>query len=89
MNHLTPPTAWTAEDARARFDELARRAREEGPQRVTLEDGATVLVTPERPPVLPVNADSAALMTWLQSFNVEGVDLERDYAPGEEPDLGL
>ena len=91
MNHVTPPTAWTAEDAGARFDELARRAREEGPQRVTLDDGATVLVTPERPPTPTADESTAETLAFLQAHWFEGLDelLERDYPEDREPDLGL
>jgi len=35
---------WKLEDAKARFSELVRRAREDGPQRVTVRGKAAVMV---------------------------------------------
>lgn len=90
MNHVTPPPGWTAEEARTRFDELVRCAQKEGPQRVALPDGASVLVTASEsvPSYPPPEAAGLPLIPFLQSLYVEGIDLERDYAEGEEPDLG-
>ena len=36
---------WKLEDAKAQFDELIRRVYEEGPQRVSIPDRSTVVVT--------------------------------------------
>jgi prevent-host-death family protein len=44
MDGLTPSPAWTLQDAKARFSEVVRRARAEGPQRVTLHGRDAVVV---------------------------------------------
>lgn len=38
------PSRWRLQDAKARFSELVRRAREKGPQRVTVHGKDTVVV---------------------------------------------
>jgi antitoxin Phd len=44
MNAPRRPSVWTLKDARARFGELCRRARERGPQRVTARGKDAVVV---------------------------------------------
>ena len=39
-----PPGSWKLQDAKARFSEVVRRARTEGPQRVTVHDKDAVVV---------------------------------------------
>ncbi len=44
-SELAPiPNAWRLHDAKARFSEVVRRAREEGPQRVTLHGRDAVVI---------------------------------------------
>src|SRR3546814_19706525 len=38
------PSAWKLEDAKARFSEVVRRARSDGPQRVSVRDKDAVVV---------------------------------------------
>lgn len=40
----TPPRTWKLQDAKARFSELVRAARTEGPQRVTVHGRDAVVV---------------------------------------------
>ena len=40
--------AWPLQDAKARFSELVRRAREEGPQHVTVHGQEAVVILSER-----------------------------------------
>lgn len=40
----TIPGVWKLQDAKARFSEVVRRARTEGPQRVTVHDKEAVVV---------------------------------------------
>ena len=48
QTHKTPPrppdAGWKLQDAKARFSELVRRARTEGPQRVTIRGHDAVVV---------------------------------------------
>jgi prevent-host-death family protein len=40
----SPPGSWKLQDAKARFSEVVRRARSEGPQRVTVHGKDTVVI---------------------------------------------
>jgi prevent-host-death family protein len=85
-------SAWKLEDAKARFSELVRRARSEGPQRVTCRGKDAVVViaaedfarfeTDER-----TGADLAAFLQQTALGELELIREEdrgplRDYAPG-------
>ncbi|MEE3623064.1 type II toxin-antitoxin system Phd/YefM family antitoxin [Nitrospirillum sp. BR 11752] len=86
----TVGTTWKLEDAKARFSEVVRRARTEGPQTVTTRGRDPVVViamedlarlTPPQPPRQP-------LVQFLESL-YGGDDLEpvRDRDIGREIDL--
>lgn len=49
MGHLDHIPAWSTEDAKARFSDLIRKARDVGPQRVTVHgrDAAVVISAEE------------------------------------------
>ncbi|HKM60878.1 MAG TPA: type II toxin-antitoxin system Phd/YefM family antitoxin [Acidisphaera sp.] len=75
---------WKLEDAKARFSELVRRARSEGPQHVTVRGKpAAVIVAAEefdeQKPTKPLGAFLESL-PWP-----EGFVLDRDYPPDREP----
>jgi antitoxin Phd len=74
---------WKLEDAKARFSELVRRARSEGPQRVTVrgEDAVVVIDAHALEQLLPGDA-RLPFVPFMESLHVEGLDLTR------EPDLG-
>lgn len=66
------------------FSELVRRARTEGPQRVTVRGhGAVVIIAAdELERLMPPTSDALPFVTFMKSLNVDGLDLTRD------PDLG-
>lgn len=78
-------TSWSLQDAKAHFSEVVRRARSEGPQRVTVRGRDAVLVVAaeeaarlfpdEEPRQLP-------FVAFMKSLAVDGLDLAR------EPDHG-
>jgi len=43
---MNKPAVWQLHDAKARFSELFRRARTEGPQRVVKQHGEAVVIVP-------------------------------------------
>jgi prevent-host-death family protein len=43
---MNKPPVWQLHDAKARFSELFRRARTEGPQRVVKQRGEAVVIVP-------------------------------------------
>lgn len=86
-----PGALWQLQNAKARFSELFRRARAEGPQRVTRQDKeAVVILAAEEYERLAGRARQAAS---LSKFFAEsplvgaGLDLERAADYGREVDL--
>ena len=82
MSHLAKqPTgaAWRLEEAKARFSEVVRRARTEGPQHVTVrgQDAVVVIAVEELARLLPPVAPRQLLLVFLQGLQLGGVDLER------------
>lgn len=74
---VEPMPAWKLEDAEARFSELVRRARSEGPQRVTVHgrDAVVVLAAEEYVRLRPA-APSVDLATLLAGSPLARLDLE-------------
>ena len=75
---------WRLEEAKARFSEVVRRARSEGPQHVTVrgEPAVVVISAEELERLLPPPQPTPPLVEFLQGLNLGGVDLDR------ESDLG-
>ena len=81
----TPSGAtWRLEEAKARFSEVVRRARTDGPQRVTVrgQDAVVVIAVEELARLLPTMAPQQPLVAFLQELGLENMSVER------EPDLG-
>lgn len=80
--------SWKLEDAKARFSELVRRARSEGPQAVTVRGRRAVVVVDaadyER---LSAAVPSLTLVEFLESVHVDGLDLTRDTDTGRLVEL--
>ncbi|MGH7152335.1 MAG: type II toxin-antitoxin system Phd/YefM family antitoxin [Acetobacteraceae bacterium] len=62
-HRLLPNAGWKLHDAKARFSELVRRARTEGPQRVTVRghDSVVVIAAEELERHLPPNTEALPL----------------------------
>jgi antitoxin Phd len=74
---------WKLEDAKARFSEVVRRAREDGPQRVTVRGhDAVVVMSVEQFDRLAPEKPKAGFLEFMESLHLGGLDLER------EPDRG-
>jgi prevent-host-death family protein len=78
-----PAAGWKLEDAKARFSEVVRRARSEGPQKVSVrgKDAVVVIAAEELERLLAAPA-RPPLVDFLEGLFVEGLDLIR------EPDFG-
>jgi antitoxin Phd len=86
--HPTATAVWKLEDAKARFSEVVRRARSEGPQRVTLRGKeAVVIISSEEYERMQPGEDSVPLVDYLESLYVEGLDLTREPDRGRDIDL--
>jgi prevent-host-death family protein len=75
---------WKLEDAKARFSEIVRRARSEGPQRVTVrgKDAVVVIAVEALDRLLPSHRPRQNLVAFLQSLDLGVLDVTR------EPDTG-
>ncbi|MBV9249225.1 MAG: type II toxin-antitoxin system Phd/YefM family antitoxin [Acetobacteraceae bacterium] len=77
-------TGWKLQEAKAHFSEVVRRARSEGPQRVTVhgQDAVMVIAAEDFERLLPRAAEPVPFMAFMESLAVDGLDLTR------EPDRG-
>jgi prevent-host-death family protein len=72
-----PPGRWPLQDAKARFSELVRRVRSDGPQHVTVRGhDEVVVVTAEEFRRLKGNRTGAALIAALQKSPYREIDIE-------------
>ncbi len=73
---------WPLQDAKARFSELVRRVRSEGPQRVTVHGrDEVVVITVEEFRRLKGDVTGEALIAALQASPVREVDIEPARGP--------
>ena len=85
----TPHPDWKLQDAKARFDELIRRARTEGPQRVTVRgrDAVVVIAADELERLLPPVSRQLPFVAFMESLTVDGLDLSRARDAGRDVEL--
>jgi prevent-host-death family protein len=77
---------WKLEDAKARFSEIVRLARSEGPQRVNVEgkDAVVVLSIEEFDRLMPPGSKRQPLIAFLEHAHLDGLDLEREADSGRD-----
>lgn len=84
------PGHWPLQDAKARFSELVRRVRSEGPQRVTVRGrDEVVVISAEEFRRLSGNPTGAALVAAMQASPHRDVDLMPGRAPMPVRDVTL
>lgn len=72
-----PPGYWPLQDAKARFSEVVRRARQDGPQHVTVHGrDEVVIVAAEEFRRLKGDRSGAALVKALQASPYRDVNIE-------------
>ena len=72
-----PPGRWLLQDAKARFSELVRRARSEGPQHVTVHGrDEVVVVAADEFRRLAGERTGAALIAAMQASPYREIDIE-------------
>ena len=78
-----PSQGWKLEDAKARFSEVVRLARSEGPQKVSVrgKDAVVVMSIEDLERLTPV-APQTPLVAFMEGLHLDGLDLTR------EPDAG-
>ena len=88
MRRSARPTSWKLEDAKARFSEVVRRARDEGPQAVTVRGRpAVVILDADEYERLAAPAPEQPFVAFLESLQVDGLDLTRECDEGREVEL--
>jgi antitoxin Phd len=82
-------TGWKLEDAKARFSEVVRRARSEGPQHVTVRgrNAVVVIAAEEFERMLPRSAQPVPFVAFMEGLCVDGLDLSREPDLGRDPGL--
>jgi len=70
---------WKLEDAKARFSEVVRHARQDGPQRVTVRghDAVVVMSVEEFDRLAPAKP-KIPFVQFMESLHLGGLDLERE-----------
>jgi prevent-host-death family protein len=85
-----PPGHWLLQDAKARFSELVRKVRSEGPQHVTVHGrDEVVVIAAEEFRRLKGSATGRALIDALQSSPYRDIDIESERAPMPVRDVSL
>lgn len=81
--------AWSLQDAKARFSEVVRRAREQGPQRVTYrgEDAVVVIDVDDLRRLIPEERPSQDLVAFLQQSGLAEIDVVRERDRGRDVSL--
>jgi prevent-host-death family protein len=83
-----PASSWKLEDAKARFSEVVRLARSEGPQRVSVRGkDAVVVMSIEELERLAPSHPRVPLVTFLEGLHLDGLDLAREHDPGRDVEL--
>jgi antitoxin Phd len=80
------PQVWKLEDAKARFSEVVRRARTEGPQRVSVrgKDAVVVIATEALDKLLPAAKPRQNLVAFLQGLGIGDIELTRERDTGRD-----
>lgn len=84
-------TEWPLAEAKARFSELFRKARNDGPQRVTRQGKEAVIVVSEEEyeELRREKKDPASIVEFFQSSPLHGLDLDFERDPGQDRELDL
>lgn len=79
---------WKLEDAKARFSEVVRHARHDGPQRVTVRgQDAVVVMSVEEFERLAPEKPRAPFVEFLEGLHLGGLDLTREADHGRDIEL--
>jgi antitoxin Phd len=83
--------SWQIQSAKARFSEVFRRARTEGPQRITRQgkEGVVMVAEEQYERLVGKSHQPRDLVQFFRQSPLVGVDLdlERDRDPGRDTDL--
>jgi antitoxin Phd len=85
----TASESWQIQSAKARFSEVFRRARTEGPQRITRQGKEGVIMVSEEQfeRLVSKSRQPKSLVDFLRNSPLRGVTLDRDPDPGRDIEL--
>ena len=87
----TAPDPWQVQSAKARFSEVFRKARTEGPQRITRQgkEGVVMVAEEHYECLVGKSHQPKSLVQFFRQSPLVGVDLDlkRDRDPGRDIDL--
>jgi|SRR5580700_1904587 antitoxin Phd len=85
----SPGRGWKLEDAKARFSEVVRLARSEGPQRVSVrgKDAVVVISVEELERLAPTPTDRLPLVAFMERLHLDDVDVARESDHGRDVEL--
>lgn len=88
MAKALPHGRWKLEDAKARFSEVVRHARTEGPQRVSVRghDAVVVMSVEEFDRLVP-QKPQAPFVEFMEGLHLDGLDLRREADFGRDVEL--
>jgi prevent-host-death family protein len=88
MSKALPQGRWKLEDAKARFSEVVRHARTDGPQRVSVRghDAVVVMSVEEFDRLVP-QEPRAPFVDFMESLHLHGLDLRREEDFGRDVEL--
>lgn len=79
---------WKLEDAKARFSEVVRLARSEGPQRVSVRGkDAVVVISVEELERLAPPDNRAPLVAFMEGLHLDSLDIGREHDTGRDVEL--
>jgi antitoxin Phd len=83
--------SWQVQTAKARFSEVFRRARLEGPQRITRQgrDGVVMVAEEEYDLLVGRSRQPASLVDFFRKSPLMGIDLDIDRDRGPARDVEL
>ena len=80
--------SWKLEDAKARFSELVRRARSEGPQRVTVRGrDSVVIISTEELEKLTKPTPRKPFLQFMEGLSLDTLPVEREADNGRDVEL--
>jgi antitoxin Phd len=85
------PEAWQVQTAKAKFSEVFRRARSEGPQRITRQgkDGVVMIAEEEYEQLVGKARQPTSLVKFFRESPLVGVDLDLERDRTAERDIDL
>ena len=88
---LLPPDAWQVQSAKARFSEVFRRARSEGPQRITRQgkEGVVMVAEEQYDRLVGKSRQPKNIVDFFRQSPLMGLKLKlkRDRSPARKVDL--